>query len=82
MDELICAFLSHTHNWYEVVMLKVPAYIYIYIYKEGVRAGGLSPPLPFPFPRGLWGSGKNGDTDVPSAKECAVVVGDVVFEMQ
>ena len=26
MDQLICASLSHTHNWYEVGMLKVPAY--------------------------------------------------------
>ena len=25
MDQLICASLSHTHFWYEVVMLKVPA---------------------------------------------------------
>ena len=27
MDQLICASLSHTHYWYEVGMLKVPAYI-------------------------------------------------------
>ena len=27
MDQLICAYLSHTHYWYEVGMLKVPAYI-------------------------------------------------------
>ena len=25
MDQLICASLSHTHFWYEVGMLKVPA---------------------------------------------------------
>ena len=25
MDQLTCAFLSHTHYWYEVRMLKVPA---------------------------------------------------------
>ena len=25
MDQLICASLSHTHHWYEVGMLKVPA---------------------------------------------------------
>ena len=25
MDQLICAFLSHTHYWYEVGMSKVPA---------------------------------------------------------
>ena len=25
MDRLICASLSHTHYWYEVGMLKVPA---------------------------------------------------------
>ena len=27
MDQLICASLSHTHYWYEVGMLKVPACI-------------------------------------------------------
>ena len=26
MDQLICASLFHTHYWYEVGMLKVPAY--------------------------------------------------------
>ena len=26
MDQLVCASLSHTHYWYEVGMLKVPAY--------------------------------------------------------
>ena len=26
MDQLICASRSHTHYWYEVGMLKVPAY--------------------------------------------------------
>ena len=25
MDQLICAFLSQTHNWYEVGMLNIPA---------------------------------------------------------
>ena len=30
MDQLIFAFLSHTHYWYEVGMLKVPA-VYTYI---------------------------------------------------
>ena len=25
MDQIICASLSHTHFWYEVGMLKVPA---------------------------------------------------------
>ena len=25
MDQLICASLSHTHYWYEVGMLNVPA---------------------------------------------------------
>ena len=24
MDQIICAFLFHTHYWYEVSMLKVP----------------------------------------------------------
>ena len=28
IDQLIFAFLSHTHYWYEVGMLKVPAVIY------------------------------------------------------
>ena len=35
MDQLIYAFLSHTHYWYEVAMLKVPAktrVIYHYYY--------------------------------------------------
>ena len=27
-DQLICAFISHTHHWYEVGMLKVPAVQY------------------------------------------------------
>ena len=29
MDQLICAFLSHTHYWYEVGMLEVPAKLMI-----------------------------------------------------
>ena len=29
MDKLIFASLSHAHYWYEVGMLKVPAYTYI-----------------------------------------------------
>ena len=29
MDQLICASLSHTHYWYEVGMLKVPAIVNI-----------------------------------------------------
>ena len=32
MDQLIFASLSHTHYWYEVGMLKVPAVILIHIY--------------------------------------------------
>ena len=28
MDQLICASLPHTHYWYEVGMLKVPATMY------------------------------------------------------
>ena len=32
MDQLIFASLSHTHYWYEVGMLKVPA---VYIRAEG-----------------------------------------------
>ena len=27
MDKLICASLSHTHYWYEVGILKLPAYV-------------------------------------------------------
>ena len=34
MDPLLCASLSHTHYWYEVDMLKVPA-IYIIIVHAG-----------------------------------------------
>ena len=29
MDQLICAFLSHTHYWYEVGMLKVSASVHV-----------------------------------------------------
>ena len=29
MDQLICASPSHTHYWYEVGMLKVPAYTWL-----------------------------------------------------
>ena len=29
MDQLICASLSHTHYWYEMGMLKVPACMYV-----------------------------------------------------
>ena len=32
MNQLICASLSHTHYWYEVGMLKVPAYAELNIY--------------------------------------------------
>ena len=33
MDQLIFASLSHTHYWYEVGMLKVPAmYVYVCMY--------------------------------------------------
>ena len=35
MDQLICASLSHTHYWYEVGMLKVPA---IEMAEKGFRA--------------------------------------------
>ena len=31
MDQFIYASLSHTHYWYEVSMLKVPAIIYVCI---------------------------------------------------
>ena len=27
MNQIICASLSHTHYWYDVGMLKVPAYL-------------------------------------------------------
>ena len=30
MDQLVCVSLSHTHYWYKVGMLKIPAYIYIF----------------------------------------------------
>ena len=32
MDQLIFASLSHTHYWYGVGMLKVPAYMYVCMY--------------------------------------------------
>ena len=34
MDQLIFASLSHTHYWYEVDMLKVPAVYICYDHKE------------------------------------------------
>ena len=53
-------------------MIFVELYIYIY---EGVRVGGLSPPLPpFLFPRGFWDSGGNGDTQEPGNVLLVVVV--------
>ena len=39
MDQLICASLSHTHYWYEVGMLKVPAAIYWPGCVRGLSAG-------------------------------------------
>ena len=36
MDQLLCALLSHTHYWYKVGMLKVPA-TYIYSNKTSYR---------------------------------------------
>ena len=39
MDQLICASLSHTHCWYEVGVLKVPA-VYISIQCKGLRRIG------------------------------------------
>ena len=40
MDQLICASLTHTHSWYEVGMLKVPAYSYcciLHINRSGLN---------------------------------------------
>ena len=34
MDQLICASLSHTHYWYEVGMLKIPAICYVNIFVD------------------------------------------------
>ena len=34
MDQLICAFLSHTHYWYEVGVLKVPVGLRLSIKNE------------------------------------------------
>ena len=31
LDQLICASLSHTHYWYEVGMLKTPAYSTVWV---------------------------------------------------
>ena len=42
MDQLIFASLSHTHYWYEVGMLKVPAVLEISIFE--VRRSSLVPP--------------------------------------
>ena len=38
MDQLIFASLSHTHYWYEVGKLKVPAAIYILSFKKNLNA--------------------------------------------
>ena len=35
MDQLIFASLSHTHSWYEVGMLKIPAEIIVLNEKKG-----------------------------------------------
>ena len=43
MDQLIFASLSHTHYWYEVAMLKVPACMYVcivIIYSKGKDQSG------------------------------------------
>ena len=37
MDQLIFASLSHTHYWYEVGMLKVPAVLlFVLVYIPGI----------------------------------------------
>ena len=36
MDQLICASLSHTHYWYEVGMLKVPACLCMYVWSSHI----------------------------------------------
>ena len=69
---------SYSYN----IILLIITYTHTHIYTRVVRAGGLSPP-PFHFLQGFWGCGGKGDTDGPSAKECAVLVGGVVlFEVQ
>ena len=41
MDQLIFASLSHTHYWYEVGMLKVPAmYLYGYHMEQSIDQPG------------------------------------------
>ena len=40
MDQIIFASLSHTHYWYEVGMLKVPA-VYISVRSPGTTILGL-----------------------------------------
>ena len=40
MDQLICTSFSHTHYWYEVGMLKVPADFY-YIFKPPYAIGSV-----------------------------------------
>ena len=47
-DHLICASLSHTHFWYEVGMLKVPATTYILLSTKIEDAAPVDPALP-PF---------------------------------
>ena len=40
MDQLTCAYLSHTHYWYEVGMLKVPAMHRGRLFSCAIHSGG------------------------------------------
>ena len=47
MDQLIYTSLSHTHYWYEVGMLKVPARVGVLVLSDKMTVLGLSSPLVF-----------------------------------
>ena len=48
MDQLLFASLSHTHYWYEVSMLKVPADLYMYVCMYVCTAGTATVSRNFP----------------------------------
>ena len=59
MDQLICASLSHTHYWYEVGMLKVPAVLYHSMDQPGKICQSCSwsaeqEKILFPYPASAW----------------------------
>ena len=50
MDQLIFASLSHTHYWYEVGMLKVPAYVCMDVCMYVCYLPQVAGPLPYYYP--------------------------------